>query len=62
MVRIKERRRRRRIYVALPISFTYNNKRISSQTKNISSLGAYLETDVPVSVGVVLNIKLKVPI
>lgn len=61
MARIKERRRRRRIEVALPITIKYDNKEMSSHTKNISILGAYLEAEHQIPTGAVLNIKIRIP-
>lgn len=61
MARIRERRRRRRIDVALPITIKYDHKKISSHTKNISILGVYLEAENQIPIGTVLNIKIVIP-
>lgn len=61
MVRVKERRRRQRVDVALPIKIEYNKKRISTRTKNISILGAYIETDREIPIGTTLDIKIVIP-
>lgn len=60
MAQIKEKRRRRRIDVALPIKIAYNNQRITSETKNISVLGTYLETEQTIPVGEALEITIKI--
>lgn len=61
MARIKERRRHRRIDVALAITIRFDHQKISSLTKNISILGAYVEAKHQIPIGTVLNIEIKVP-
>ncbi len=61
MAQRTERRRRRRIDVALPIKIEYNKEKISARIKNISLLGVYLESDKEIPVGTALNIWVDVP-
>lgn len=61
MGRIKERRRRQRIDVALPIEIVYNKEKIFARTKNISVLGTYLWAEKEVPRDVILDIRIKVP-
>ena len=60
MARIKERRRRRRIDVALATKIEYNKKKIKTQTKNISLLGTYLQNDKEIPIGTALDIAIKI--
>ncbi|MFC1632452.1 PilZ domain-containing protein [Candidatus Omnitrophota bacterium] len=57
----KERRRRKRIEIALPIKIEYNNQRLWALTKNISVLGAYVETDQDIPRGAAMEIQIKLP-
>lgn len=59
--RIKERRRRQRVDVVLPIKIKYNRKEILTKTKNISILGTYLETGKEIPIGATLDISLSIP-
>ena len=61
MARVRERRRRQRVDVALPIKIGYNSRGIKAQSKNISVLGTYLEADKEIPIGTTLNIKIKIP-
>ncbi len=61
MPRIKERRRRKRVDVALAIKIEYNNKKVFAKTKNISVLGTFIETDKKIPTGVSLNIGIRIP-
>lgn len=61
MARKNERRRRQRIDVVLPIKIEYNKVKISAETKNISVLGAYLETAKEIPIGTSLDIRIEVP-
>lgn len=61
MARTRERRRRQRIDVALPIKIEYNNEKISAQTKNISILGTYLEADKEIPLGTTLDVGIEIP-
>ena len=56
-----ERRRRQRIDVALPIKIEYNKQRLLAETKNISVLGTYLETDKEIPIGIALDIEIEIP-
>ena len=56
-----ERRRRKRIDVALPIKIEYNKERLSAETKNISDLGTYIEIDKKIPIGTTLDIRLEIP-
>jgi hypothetical protein len=57
----KERRRRRRIDIGLPIEICYNNNRILAETANISILGAYLQSNKEIPIGTALTVTLKIP-
>lgn len=58
-----EKRKERRIRVALPIKITYqNNLMVVGKTENISRLGAYLEIDKELPVGIDVDINLEIPI
>ncbi|MFC1699633.1 PilZ domain-containing protein [Candidatus Omnitrophota bacterium] len=57
----KERRRRKRIDIVLPIKIEYNNQRLWALTKNISVLGAYVETDQDIPRGAAMEIQIKLP-
>ncbi|MCQ9208700.1 MAG: PilZ domain-containing protein [Omnitrophica bacterium] len=59
--RAKERRRRRRIDVAIPIEIAYNKEKVAAQTKNVSILGTYIEIDKEIPTGTSLEIKIKIP-
>jgi hypothetical protein len=61
MQRIKEKRKRRRVDVALPIKLEYNQKRLLARTKNISVLGTYIEVDRAIPLGTAINIKINIP-
>ena len=61
MVRAKERRRRQRIDVALSMKVEYNKEKITTQSKNISILGTYIETNKEIPLGVSLDIKIRIP-
>ncbi len=61
MARIKERRRRQRIDVALAAKIEYNGKKIKTKTKNISLLGTYLQNDKEIPIGTALDIAIKIP-
>ena len=57
-----EKRKERRIKVALPIKITHgDNLTVIGKTENISRLGAYLETDKELSVGIDVDISLEIP-
>jgi len=57
----KERRRRQRIDIGLPIEICYNNNRISAETANISILGTYLQSNKEIPIGTALTVTLKIP-
>ncbi|MFH1245900.1 MAG: PilZ domain-containing protein [Candidatus Omnitrophota bacterium] len=59
MPRRKEKRRRPRIDIALPIQIRYNTKEIVTVTRNISVLGTYIEIGEELPAGVDLAIQLK---
>ena len=59
--RLVDKRRRRRIDVALPIKIEYNNEEISTGTKNISVLGAYIESEKEIPRDISLDIKITIP-
>ncbi|MBN2096875.1 MAG: PilZ domain-containing protein [Candidatus Omnitrophica bacterium] len=61
MAQIKERRRHHRIDVNLPITVAYQQKIISSNTKNISILGTYIESNQEITRGMSLDICLTLP-
>ena len=61
MARVKERRRRQRIDVALVTKIEYNKKKIKTQTKNISLLGIYLQNDKEIPIATALDIAIKIP-
>lgn len=61
MARVRERRRRQRVDVALPVKIEYNGRRVSATTKNISILGTYIETSKEIPIGAILDIKIKIP-
>jgi len=61
VARRKERRRRKRIDVAIPIEIAYNKEKILAQTKNISVLGTYIEIKKRIPAGTSLDIKIKLP-
>ncbi|MBU3933581.1 MAG: PilZ domain-containing protein [Candidatus Omnitrophica bacterium] len=58
---LRERRRRQRVDIALPIRIKYSRKEISGRTKNISVLGTYLEADKEIPIGTTLDIKIRIP-
>lgn len=62
MPRIKERRRRKRIDVALALTIGYNEGKITAKTKNISLLGTYIEINKEIPVGTKLNIEIDIPL
>lgn len=54
-----ERRRRKRVDVALPIKIAYNNgEQILCLTKNLSILGTYIEIDKKIPIGSILEIEI----
>lgn len=57
----RERRRRQRIVVALPIKIEYNGVELSATTINISMLGTYLNALEEIPTGGDLLIRIKVP-
>ncbi len=61
MARIKEKRRRKRIDVALALIVEYNQGEIRAETKNISLLGTYIELNKEIPPGAKLNIKITLP-
>lgn len=61
MMRKKERRRRPRIDVALPIQIRYNEREIFTVSKNISVLGTYIETSEELPSGADLTIQIRLP-
>lgn len=56
----KERRKRRRIDVALPIRIEYNKEKISAETENISVLGTYIQTGKEIPIGTTLGIEIEI--
>jgi hypothetical protein len=61
MQRIKEKRKRQRIDVVLPIKLEYNQKRLLAKTKNISVLGTYIEVGKAIPIGTAITIKINIP-
>ena len=61
MAPVKERRRRQRIDASLAMKIKYNKQLISTETKNISTLGAYVETDRAIPIGTTLDIRIEIP-
>ncbi|MBN3038010.1 MAG: PilZ domain-containing protein [Candidatus Omnitrophica bacterium] len=59
--REKERRRRKRVDVALPIKIEYNRERLAEATVNISTLGTYFESDNEIPIGTALDMVLEIP-
>ena len=57
----KERRRRKRVDVALPIKIEYNKGQLLERTINISTLGTYIEADREIPIGTALDIDLEIP-
>lgn len=62
MMQRKERRRRPRIDVVLPIQIRYNEKEIFTVSKNISVLGTYIENSEEIPSGAVLTIQIELPV
>lgn len=60
MARAKEKRRRKRIDVALALTIEYNEEKIRAATKNLSLLGVYIEINRRLPTGAKLNIKLTI--
>ncbi|MBL7092125.1 MAG: PilZ domain-containing protein [Candidatus Omnitrophica bacterium] len=58
---LRERRRRQRVDIALPIRIKYSREEILGRTKNISVLGTYLEADKEIPIGTTLDIKIRIP-
>lgn len=56
-----ERRRQRRIRAKLPIKLTYDSNKITSKTRNLSVLGACVESDVQLRLDTPLKIQLTAP-
>jgi len=61
MIPLQERRRRKRIDVALQLKIDYNKESMLGITKNISLLGTYAYTDKSIPKGIDLNIGVKIP-
>lgn len=61
MARAKEKRRRKRIDVALALTIEYNEEKIQAATKNISLLGTFIEINREIPAGTKLNIRIKLP-
>jgi len=61
MARMQEKRKERRLRVAIPIKLVYRGQEIAAHTGNISRLGAYVELDREVPVGSELSVRLELP-
>ena len=60
MARSKEKRRRKRIDVALALTIGYNEEKIRAVTKNLSLLGTYIEINRRLPADAKLNIELTI--
>lgn len=58
----REKRRRPRIDVALPLQIRYNNEKITAVSKNISVLGTYIEISEELPAGAALTIQAALPV
>lgn len=57
----KERRRRKRVDVALPLKIEYNKEWLPATIKNISILGAYVQAGKELPIGAELKVDLEIP-
>jgi len=58
---VMERRKERRLRANVPVKIIYNGSEFSGTTRNISNLGAYVETSREVPLGAEIEITLHIP-